>query len=50
MSDDARNMELSAADYLVPDGVGQLLVFIRKRLNIRELDLEAEAFEHISTT
>ena len=44
MSDDVRSMELSSADYLVPDGVELLLAFIRKRLNIRELDLDTEAF------
>ena len=45
MSDDARSMELNAAEYMVPDGVEQLLAFIRKRLNIRDLDLETEAFD-----
>ena len=40
MSDDARSMALSAADCSVPDGVEQLLAFIRKMLNIRDLDLE----------
>ena len=44
MSDDVRIMELSSADYLVPDGVELLLAFIRKRLSIRELDLDTEAF------
>ena len=45
MNDDARSMELNAADYMVPDGVEKLLTFIRKRLNIRDLDLETEAFD-----
>ena len=45
MSDDARSMELNAAEYLIPDGVEKLLAFIRKRLNIRDLDLETEAFD-----
>ena len=30
MSDDARSMELNAGDYMLPDGVEQLLAFIRK--------------------
>ena len=46
MSDDVRSMELNAADYLVPDGVEQLLAFTRKRLSIRELDLETEAVQN----
>ena len=45
MSEDARSMGLSAADYMTPDGVERLLEFIRKRLNIRDLDLETEAFD-----
>ena len=45
MSDDVRRMELNSADYLVPDGVEQLLARIKKRLNIRELDLETEVFQ-----
>ena len=45
MSEDARSMELSAADYMTADGVEKLLEFIRKRLNIRDLDLETEAFD-----
>ena len=45
MSEDARSMELNAAEYMVPDGVERLLEFIRKRLNIRDLDLETEAFD-----
>ena len=45
MSGDARSMELNAAEYLGPDGVEKLLAFIRKRLNIRDLDLETEAFD-----
>ena len=45
MSDDARSMELNAGDYLLPGGVEKLLAFIRKRLNIRDLDLETEAFD-----
>ena len=44
MSDDVRSMELNSADYAVPDGVERLLAFIKKRLNIRELDLETEVF------
>ena len=45
MSDDARSMELRSGYYLVEDGIEQLLAFIRQRLNIRDLDLETEAFE-----
>ena len=45
MSDDVRSMEMNSSDYLVSDGVELLLAFIRKRLNIRELDLETEAFK-----
>ena len=45
MSDDARSMELSSADYLVDDGIEKLLELIRRRLNIRDLDLETEAFD-----
>ena len=30
---------------MIPDGVETLLAFIRKRLNIRDLDLETEAFD-----
>ena len=45
MSDDARSMELNSTEYLVPDGVERLLEFIKRRLNIRELDLETEAFK-----
>ena len=44
MSDDVRSMELNSADYLVPDGIERRLAFIKRRLNIRELDLETEAF------
>ena len=47
MSDDVRSMELNSAEYLVPDGVEQLLAFIKKRLNLRELDLETEFFPEI---
>ena len=45
MSDDVRSMELGSAFYLVPYGVEQLLTFIRKILNIRELDFDTEAFQ-----
>ena len=45
MSDDARSMEFNAGDDLLPDGVEKLLAFIRKRLKIRDLDLETEAFD-----
>ena len=45
MSDDARSIELNVGDYQVQDGVELLLAFIRKRLNIRDLDLETEAFD-----
>ena len=44
-SDDARSIELNAGGYQVQDGVELLLAFIRKRLNIRDLDLETEAFD-----
>ena len=36
--DDALTMELD--EYLVPDGIEKLLAFLKKRLNIRELDME----------
>ena len=36
---------MSSSDYQVDDGVELLLAFIRKRLNIRELDLETEVFK-----
>ena len=45
MSDGARSIELSVADYLVSGGVEKRLAFIRTRLNIRDLDLETEAFD-----
>ena len=45
MHDDARSIELSAADYLDLDGVEKLLASIWKMLNIRDLDLETEAFD-----
>ena len=45
MSDDARSIELNAGGYQIPDGVERLLALIRKRLNIRDLDLETEAFD-----
>ena len=45
MSDDVRSMELNSAEYATPDGVERLLAFIKKRLNIRELDLETEVFK-----
>ena len=45
MSDDVRSMELNSSEYQVPDGVERLLAFIKRRLNIRELDLETEAFK-----
>ena len=45
VSDVVRSMELNSADYAVPDGVERLLAFIKKRLNIRELDLETEVFQ-----
>ena len=44
-SDDVRSMELNSAEYQTPDGVERLLAFIKKRLNIRELDLETEVFK-----
>ena len=45
MSDGARSMEISSSDYLVDDGVERLLSFIRKRLNIRDIAWETDAFE-----
>ena len=45
MSDDVRSIEPNANDYLVDNGIELLLNFIRKRLNICDLDLETEAFE-----
>ena len=45
MSDDVRSMEMNSAEYQVPDGVERLLAFIKRRLNIRELDLETEVFK-----
>ena len=50
MSDDVRSMELNSSDYLTEDGVERLLDFIKKRLNIRDLDLETEVFQNILTT
>ena len=44
-SEDVRSMELNSAEYQTPDGVERLLAFIKKRLNIRELDLETEVFK-----
>ena len=44
-SDDVRSMELNSAEYQTPDGVERLLAFIKRRLNIRELDLETEVFK-----
>ncbi len=41
----ARSMELNSADYLVDNGIELLLELIRKRLNIRDLDLGTEAFD-----
>merc|ERR1712016_551856 len=38
-------MEMNSGDYQVPDGVERLLAFIKRRLNIRELDLETEVFK-----
>ena len=45
MSDDTRSMELKPSEYLVDDGVENILELIRKRLNIRDLDLETEVFQ-----
>ena len=44
-SDDVRSMELNSAEDQTPDGVERLLAFIKRRLNIRELDLETEVFK-----
>ena len=44
-SEDVRAMKLNSSDYQVPDGVEKLLTVIRRRLNIRELDLETEIFQ-----
>ena len=49
MSEDARTVELLGKDYKVPDGVGQLLAFIRKRLHITDLNVEADTFEKYVT-
>ena len=45
MQEDARAMELLGQDFLVDDGVEQLLLFLWKRLHITDLNLETEAFE-----
>ena len=45
MSYDVRSMEWNSAEYLVPDGIERLSALIKKRLNIRELDLETEVFK-----
>ena len=45
MQEDARAMELLGRDFLIDDGVEQLLSFLRKRLHITDLNLETEAFE-----
>ena len=39
-SDDVRSMDLNSPEYKTPDGVERLLAFVKKRLNLRELDLE----------
>ena len=46
LSDAFRSMELNAAEYYTPDGVERLLDFIKRRLDIRELDLETEDFKN----
>merc|ERR1712235_200856 len=38
-------MELNSAEFQTSDGVARLLTFTKKRLNIRELDLETEVFK-----
>ena len=38
-------MELGSHEYLVPDGIEQLLAFFKTRLNIRELDMETDTFK-----
>ena len=38
-------MELDSSEYLVPDGIEKLLAFLRKRLNIRDLDMETDTFK-----
>ena len=43
-------MELDSSEYLVPDGIEKLLAFLRKRLNIRELDMETDTFKSTLTT
>ena len=42
-------MELDSSEYLVPDGVEKLLAFLRKRLNIRDLDMETDTFKKYFT-
>ena len=49
MSEDARAMDLQSSEYQVEDGVEKLLAFIRNRLHIIDLSLEAEAFENYFT-
>ena len=44
MAEYIRSMEVNSTDYQVPNGVELLLAFIHNRLNIRELDLEAQFF------
>ena len=38
-------MELDAIDCLVPDGIGKLLKFIQKRINLTDHTFEKEAFD-----
>ena len=45
MSGDARSMAITSPDYLDDDGVERLLACIRRRLNIRDVGLETDAFE-----
>ena len=49
LSDDAKAMELKAPDYQADNGVEKLLAFLRKRLNITDLSLEAEALDKYFT-
>ena len=48
LSEDVRAMDLQSSEYQVEDGVEKLLAYIRSRLHITDLILEAGAFENTS--
>ena len=45
LKEDVLTMELDANEYLVPVAIEKLLAFLKKRLNIRELDMETDTFK-----